>query len=68
MKKIILLLVCFLSTYIYSTIEIDGKLDEPEWDSAKEINQFYEIFPYSLKDADFSTKVLIKETDQGIFF
>ena len=68
MKKIILLLACFLSTYIYSTIEIDGKLDEPEWDSAKEINQFYEIFPYSLKDADFSTKVLIKETDQGIFF
>ena len=68
MKKIILLLVCFLSTYIYSTIEIDGKLDEPEWDSAKEINQFYEVFPYSLKDADFPTKVLIKETDKGIFF
>jgi hypothetical protein len=68
MKKILLLLFCFLSTYIYSTIEVDGKLDELEWDSAKEINQFYEVFPYTLRDADFPTKVLIQETEQGIFF
>ena len=66
--KRILLFFCFLSTYIHSAIEVDGKLDEPEWDSALEINQFYEVFPYTLKDADFPTKVLIQETDQGIFF
>ena len=49
-------------------ISIDGVLDEEEWQTAKKINTFYEVFPYSLKEvSDFKTDILIMENPKGIY-
>ena len=43
-------------------ISIDGVLDEREWEAARKIDTFYEVFPYSLKEiSDFKTDILIFE-------
>ena len=57
------------STSLFAGIKIDGLLDEAEWDSAKSITQFYEVYPYSLKEVDdIKTEVLIYENEEGMYF
>ena len=49
-------------------ISIDGVLDEKEWETARKIDTFYEVFPYSLKEiSDFKTDILIFENPNGIY-
>ena len=49
-------------------ISIDGVLDEREWETARKIDTFYEVFPYSLKEiSDFKTDILIFENPSGIY-
>ena len=49
-------------------ISIDGVLDEREWETARKIDTFYEVFPYSLKEiSDFKTDILIFENPDGIY-
>ena len=61
-----LLLSFSLSTF--SEIKIDGILDDPEWENAREVTQFYEVHPYTLNDVkDFETKILIQESEKGIY-
>ena len=49
-------------------IIIDGKLDEVEWNQAKQITTFYEVFPYTLDEVeDIKTVILIQESEEGIF-
>ena len=49
-------------------IIIDGKLDEVEWNQAKQITTFYEVFPYTLGAVeDIKTVILIQESEEGIF-
>ena len=49
-------------------IIIDGVLDEKEWETARKIDTFYEVFPYSLKEiSDFKTDILIFENLSGIY-
>ena len=38
------------SSILSSEILIDGELSEKEWQTAREINKFYEVFPFSLND------------------
>ena len=36
------------------------KLDEKEWETARKIDTFYEVYPYSLKEVDdYMTQVLL---------
>ena len=50
-------------------ISIDGVLDEEEWQTAKKINTFYEVYPYSLREVDdYMTQVLILESKEGLYF
>mgnify|MGYP001258646006 CR=1 FL=1 len=35
-----------LSEFIYSEIEVDGKVIEEEWSSAIVVEDFFEIFPF----------------------
>ena len=50
-------------------ISIDGVLDEEEWQTAKKINKFYEVYPYSLREVeDIKTEVLIYEDKKGMYF
>ena len=56
-------------TNIKAEISIDGVLDEEEWQTAKKINKFYEVYPYSLREVeDIKTEVLIYEDKRGMYF
>ena len=50
-------------------ISIDGVLDEKEWETARKIDTFYEVYPYSLKEVDdYMTQVLLLESEEGLYF
>ena len=66
--KIITFLLIFLSFTVNASIVIDGKLDEEEWKSAQNIDEFYVINPFSLETPSLDTKVLIHSDDKGIYF
>ena len=63
-----LLLISFFSSFVFAEIVIDGKLSEEEWELAREINKFYEVFPFSLNDVSGNTRVLIVDDEKGIYF
>ena len=55
------------STSLFAGIKIDGLLDEAEWDSAKSITQFYEVYRYALmKVEDIKTVVVIDVNEVGM--
>ena len=58
-----------ISSFVSSAIRIDGILNEDEWILAQKITQFYEVYPYSLRDVeDLKTEILIFEDEKGIYF
>ena len=57
----------FFSLQICSEFVIDGYLSEKEWEVAREIDKFYEVFPFSLNDASGDTRILIQEDKKGIY-
>ena len=58
-----------MGTALQAEIIIDGKLDEDEWNEARQITTFYEVFPYTLNPVtDIKTVILIQESEEGIFF
>ena len=72
MKKFIsffsLLYFLIQGSILNAEIIIDGKLDEVEWNQAKQITTFYEVFPYTLDAVeDIKTVILIQESEEGIF-
>ena len=64
------LLTCLIAfcPALFSEIVIDGFLDEEEWTTAREINEFYEVYPYSLDTGHNDTKILIREDEKGMYF
>ena len=60
-------LLFFFPSTLSSEIVIDGELSEEEWKTAREINKFYEVFPFSLNDASGDTRILIQEDGKGIY-
>ncbi|MFL2697688.1 MAG: DUF5916 domain-containing protein [Gammaproteobacteria bacterium] len=67
-RKQYLVLILLLSSSVFSEIVVDGILDEADWESAREVSQFYEVYPFSLNPDHKDTKVLIKEDREGIYF
>ena len=64
-KPILNLIYCFFLLFFFSLtlsseIVIDGELSEEEWKTAREINRFYEVFPFSLNDVSGDTRILIQ--------
>ena len=57
-----------LSEFIYSEIEVDGKVIEEEWSSAIVVEDFFEIFPFTLNDPAYKTRLLILEKEDGLYF
>ena len=52
-------LILFSFSSILSTeILIDGELSEKEWQTAREINKFYEVFPFSLNRGEIPIKLI----------
>ena len=63
-----LFLGLFFCVNLKAEISIDGVLDEREWETARKIDTFYEVLPYSLKEiSDFKTDILIFENPDGIY-
>ena len=56
------------SALIWSnSIVIDGSLDEPEWNNAFEITDFYETSPFTLRKNELLTRALIFSNKDGIY-
>ena len=53
---------------LFSEIVVDGLLDEEEWSTARVVNNFYEVYPYSLDTGHTDTKIFIKEDEKGMYF
>ena len=64
-KTLLLLLIPTVSWA--SSMNIDGSLDEPQWNSAVEIKDFYETSPFTLKKSELDTTVLIFSNEDGIY-
>ena len=62
------LILFSFSSILSSEILIDGELSEKEWQTAREINKFYEVFPFSLNDVSGNTRVLVLDDEKGIYF
>ena len=64
-KTLLLLLLPAISWA--SSMNIDGSLDEPQWNSAVEIKDFYETSPFTLKKNELQTNALIFSNKDGIY-
>ena len=66
-KYLYILLASF--PLLSEVVNIDGSLDEPEWDNAHVIDRFYEVSPYTLKEREESerTIALIFSNKDGIY-
>ena len=61
-------LILFFSISISSeAIIIDGELNEPEWENAFKVNEFYETSPYSLNKTVNQTVAYIFSNEDGIY-
>jgi len=67
-KSIFFFFTLIFSNLGFSAIKIDGKLDEVEWSSAIQVEKFYEIFPFTLNDPAYDTRLLILEREEGLYF
>ena len=48
-------------------IILDGNLDEPEWESAFVIDEYYEVVPFTLNPAKVKTTAKIFSNEEGIY-
>ena len=67
LKAIFLIPTLLFSNLLLSTIVVDGKLDEEEWNSAQEINKFYQVGPFTLEEPEQKTVVKVYETEDGLY-
>ena len=51
----------------FSEITIDGVLDEQEWQEAKVMEEFAEIYPFTLEAAPLKTKALVYSNEEGLY-
>ena len=61
-------LISLSPALVANAIDIDGKLDEPEWQSARVWDQYVESIPFSLAEPKHTQKVLILEDEKGMYF
>ena len=66
-QRLLISLIAFCPV-LFSEIVIDGLINEEEWASAREINEFYEVYPYSLDTGHNDTRILIQEGEKGMYF
>ena len=66
-RNISLIPLLFFSNLLLSTIVVDGKLNEEEWESAQEISKFYQVGPFTLEEPEQKTIVKVYETEDGLY-
>ena len=60
-------LLFFALPFLAESISIDGNLNEPEWQTAAVIDNYYEVSPYTLKKSKYKTTALIFSNEDGIY-
>ena len=63
----IIIILSGLSTSVMAEITIDGVLDEPEWQEAQTIEEFFVVSPFSLEAAPLKTKALVYSNEEGLY-
>ena len=66
-RTIFLIPTLLFSSFLFSTIKVDGKLDEEEWGSAQEVSKFYQVGPFTLEEPEQKTVVKVYETEDGLY-
>lgn len=56
----------FLPCRGYSAINVDGKMDEPEWANAEKFTEFVVTDPLTLEKPVYSTEALVLSTSEGL--
>ena len=56
-----------LSAPVFSSISIDGVLDEPEWQSATVFRDFVTVEPLTGEKAKYATEVRLMTDDDGVY-
>ena len=67
MLKYLNLLFFFSMPIVAGSIAVDGNLNEPEWETAAVIENYYEVSPYTLKKSKYKTVALIFSNEDGIY-
>ena len=66
--KAIAFLLLSLGALVHAdTITLDGKLNEPAWETAEQFDEFETVKPYSLSQPIYKTKVLMFSSEEGIY-
>ena len=66
MKNLFVALSLLLSFEVHS-LNIDGVLDESEWQQAQLFSTFYEVYPFTLNLSENQTRVRIFTNEDGIY-
>ena len=68
MKVLFSFILLFFAIFIKAeSIKVDGILDEPEWENAFSINEFYQTSPFNLKKSKDETVAYIFSNKDGIY-
>ena len=68
MKVFFSFILLFFAIFIKAeSIKVDGILDEPEWENAFSINEFYQTSPFNLKKSKDETVAYIFSNKDGIY-
>ena len=63
----IIILLSAITTSVMAEITVDGVLDEPEWQEAQTIEEFFVVMPFSLEAAPLKTKALVYSNEEGLY-
>lgn len=66
-KTLFFLILLGTTLPVFSTITIDGVLDEEEWQIAQVIDEFFVVSPFSLKTPPLKTKTLVFSNEEGLY-
>ena len=68
MKVFFSFILLFFAIFMKAeSIKVDGILDEPEWENAFSINEFYQTSPFNLKKSKDETVAYIFSNKDGIY-
>ena len=67
-KKTLVLVFSLFPSFLFASITVDGKLDEPEWQKAQSISDFVTVYPNDKSKPEFKTEVKVFSDDKGIYF
>ena len=66
LKKLLILIILLTSNDINS-VELDGVINDAEWEDSKSVDVFYTVYPFSLNKPSLKTEARLISNEEGIF-